>query len=59
MKGLSKNIYVQFFCIKIAMLIAIVLLVVLTSCGSVKNCHCKCDAYGQVNSIHAQQKTAK
>jgi hypothetical protein len=59
MKGLSKNIYVHLFCIKIAILIAFVLLVVLTSCGSVKNCHCNCDAYGQVNSIHAQQKTAK
>ena len=58
MKGLSKNIWVQFFCIKIAMLMAIVLLVVLTSCGSAKNCHCNCDAYGQV-SIDKDIKTTK
>ena len=31
----------------------------LASCGSAKNCHCKCDAYGQVNSVHTQQKTTK
>jgi len=59
MKRLSKNIYVHLVCIKVATAMAILLLVVLTSCGSVKNCHCKCDAYGQVNSIHNQQKTAK
>jgi len=58
MKGLSKNIYVQLFCIKIAMLIAIVLLVVLTSCNNGRK-YVECDAYGQVNSIHTQQKTAK
>lgn len=40
-------------------MIIITSILVLASCGSAKNCHCKCDAYGQVNSIHAQQKTAK
>jgi len=39
--------------------IIFIILMVLASCGSAKNCHCKCDAYGQVNSIHAQQKTTK
>ena len=57
MKGLSKNIWVQFFCIKIAMLIAIVLLVVLTSCNNGKK-YVECDAYGQV-SIDKDIKTTK
>lgn len=39
-------------------LIIIIIVTALTSCGATKNCHCNCDAYGQV-SIDKDIKTAK
>jgi hypothetical protein len=56
---MKRQASVGMFCLSTMIIIITLLVLVLSSCGSAKNCHCKCDAYGQVNSVHAQQKTTK
>ena len=46
----------------VAIVYAVVIIMVsilLGSCGSAKNCHCKCDAYSQINTNNQNDVASK
>jgi hypothetical protein len=44
---MKRQASVGMFCLSTMIIIITLLVLVLSSCGSAKNCHCKCDAYSE------------